>query len=148
MGHDSEITAESISEQLSELWNELTRNQRRFAVAMQEHPTKKDAAISIGLEPDTVYRWNGIVDDVVELLSNDVAAAAYSILESYGTKAAMIKVGGLDSDTEKVRQDSSSEILDRIMGRPTQRNELTGADGDAFEVTYIDYRVGITKAKE
>ena len=29
-----------------------------------------------------------------------------------------------------------------------ERQELTGADGDAFEVSYIDYRVGITEAKE
>ena len=137
MTTNSETTRESISERLSEIWNNLTRNQRRFAVAMQEYSTKKDAAISIGLEPDTVYRWNGIVDEAVELLSNDVAVAAYSILESYGVKAAMIKAGGLDSDTEKVRQDSSSEIMDRILGKPTQRNEITGKDGESITINFV-----------
>ena len=134
-----EIIEKSTSELLSEVWDSLTRNQRRFAVAMQEHPTKKDAALSIGLEPNTVYGWNGRVDEAIELLSKDVSSAAYSILESYGTKAAMIKVGGLDSDAEKTRQDVATELLDRIMGKPTQKQEVTGRDGEPLRIRFIDY---------
>ena len=134
-----EIVEKSTSKQLSDIWGGLSRNQRRFVVAMQEHPTKKDAALSIGLEPNTVYGWNGAVDEAVELFSNDVGLAAYAIIESSGIKAAAIKAAGLDSDSERVRQDVSSELLDRILGKPTQRQEVTCNDGGALRVQWIDY---------
>ena len=111
------------------MWPQLSRNQRRFVVAMQECATKKEAAESIGLEADTVYRWPSIVDDAVKILSDDVEAAVWDILADSAAKAAMVKVAGLDENDDKLRQAVASEILDRIMGRPTQRQEITGADG-------------------
>lgn len=136
MDNHRKITEKSISEPLSEIWAQLTRNQRRFVIAMQEHTTKKDAALAIGLEADTVYRWNGIVDDAIELLSQDITTAAYAIIESYGVKAAMVKATGLDSDRENTRQYSATEILDRVLGKPTQRSELTGADGEELNIRF------------
>lgn len=125
---------ESISERLSDLWPKLSRNQRRFVVAMQESATKKEAAEVIGLEPDTVYRWPDVVDEAVKRLSDDVEAAVWDILHSSAAKAAMVKIAGLDDDDSKLRQAVASEIIDRILGKPTQRQEITGADGGALDV--------------
>ena len=96
---------------------------------MLESKTKREAAESIGIKPDTAYHWNATVDEAVELATSDLQAAAVGILHAANSKAAAVKVAGLDSDNERIRQDASSEILDRNMGKPTQRNELTGADG-------------------
>jgi len=116
----------STFEGISELWSQLNRNQRRFVVAMQEFPTKKEAAESIGLEPDTVYRWPDVVDRAVDAFSGDVEAAVMGVLRSIAGKAAMIKASGLDSEDEKVRQAVASEIIDRILGKATQRQEIDG----------------------
>jgi hypothetical protein len=52
-------------------------------------------------------------------------------------KAAAVKVAGLDSDHEKIRQDAASEILDRNLGKPTMRQEITGKAGAELTVKYI-----------
>ena len=120
--------------QFAEIWHKLTTNQRRFVVAMQEHPTKKEAAESIGVQPQTAYNWNGDVDAAVDFMRNNIALATLGIIQANATKAAMIKAAGLDSGDEKIRQDVATEILDRNLGRSTQRQELTGADGDALRI--------------
>jgi hypothetical protein len=124
---------ESVSE-FAALWNQLTPLQRRFVVAMQEHPTKKEAAIALAISPNTVYNWPSIVDTAVSFAVNNVALATLGIMQANATKAAMVKAKGLDSDNERIAQDAATEILDRNLGRPTQRQELTGADGDALRI--------------
>lgn len=107
-----------------QLWQSLNHNQRRFAVAMLDSPSKKEAALAINLEPNTVYKWNGPVDEVVEILLEQARDSAYSILEGSVVKAAMVKVSGLDSDDERVRQSEATEILDRVMGKPKQEQAV------------------------
>lgn len=131
---DETVPEKSISEQFAGLWSVLGHNQRRFVIAMLESKTKKEAAESIGVKPDTVYHWNGMVDEAVALARADIQSAAVGILAAAGSKAAAIKTAGLDSDTEKIRQDVASEILDRNLGKPKQRQEITGADGQAVKV--------------
>ena len=100
--------------------------------------TKKEAAESVGIKPNTTYGWNGVVDEVVAIMRTHSAGTALAILENEVPKAAMIKALGLDSDSERIRQDSASEILDRNLGKPTQRQELTGKDGEKLQVEYVN----------
>lgn len=132
-----QTTENSISDaDFRGLWQGLTHNQKRFAVAMLGATTKKDAALAIGIEPDTVYRWNGEIDQAVEYMQGQAKDAAIEIITNNTVKAAMVKVAGLDSYDEKQRQDAASEVLDRSLGRPTQRQEHTGADGVALVVNF------------
>jgi hypothetical protein len=134
---DREITDKSISEaDFQRLWAVLSHNQQRFAVAMLECPTKKEAAIAVGLEPDTVYRWNGETDVVIAYMRDRARDAAFGVLESAVVKAATIKRAGLDSNDEKMRQDVASEVLDRVLGRATQRTEVSGPDGGPIVLTW------------
>ena len=131
----SESAEKSISSPVNgRLWGKLTRNQQRFAVAMLESPTKKDAALAVGLEPDTVYRWPDEVDEVIDHLIHNAADSAYEILEESVVKAAAIKRAGLDSEDEKMRQGVSSEVLDRILGQAMKRQEISGPEGAALEI--------------
>lgn len=125
------------------MWERLTPTQRRFVVAMQSHATKKDAAESIGIAPQTTYNWNGDVDEIVNYIRDETALAMLGILASAGSEAAMVKVSGLQSGDEKVAQAAASEILDRNLGKPTNRTELTGADGGKLVIEYVnDWRKG------
>ena len=122
------------SKQLNEIWSQLSRNQRRFVVAMQECATKKEAAGMIGLDPQTIYKWPSIVDDAITAFSDDVENSVLHVMKSYASKAVMVKGDGLDSEDEKLRQSVATEIIDRVLGKPTQRQEHTGADGGPIAV--------------
>ena len=122
---EEQTTDKSISEaDFLRLWGDLSHNQQRFAVAMLECPSKKEAAIAIRLEPDTVYRWGSGLDDVIDYMRGRARDAASGVLVSSVIKAATIKRAGLDSGEEKIRQDVASEILDRVLGRATQRQDI------------------------
>ena len=139
MTTDSQSTEKSISEaDFPQLWRELTHNQQRFAVAMLDSTSKKDAALMIGIEPDTVYRWNGALDDVIAFMRTQARDAALEILAHNVVKAAMVKAAGLDSTDEKARQDAAAEVLDRVLGKPTSRTEVSGPDRGPIEYRGFD----------
>ena len=135
---NEETVKKSTSDAFSEMWSKLEPNQQRYAIAALEFPSKKDAAESIGLKVNTVYKWGEEVTAVVDFMRSNAALAALGIITANATKAAMIKAAGLDSDSEKIRQDAATEVLDRNLGRPTQRQEHTGADGGVIRVSLID----------
>lgn len=116
----------------AELWEQLSPLQRRFVVAMQEHPTKKEAALAIEISPNTVYNWPSVVDDTIAFMTNNIALATLGILQANATKAAMVKAAGLDSGDEKIRQDVATEILDRNLGKPKQ--QVANADSGEFVI--------------
>jgi uncharacterized protein YecA (UPF0149 family) len=124
--NNSEVQEKSISEQFAEIWRKLGYNQRRFVVASLEFPTKKEAALAIGIEPDTVYRWPNIVDKAIELAHEETRETAIGMLAESLTKSVMVKIAGLDSDSEKIRQDVATEIIDRLLGRAAQPMTHTG----------------------
>ena len=86
----------------AELWGALTPTQRRFVVAMTEHPNKKESAEAIGIAPQTAYNWNGAVNEAVAFVRENVALATLGVITANAAKAAMVKSAGLDSDDERI----------------------------------------------
>lgn len=117
----------SISERLAEVMRQLTSNQLRFVVAMQECTTKREAAEAIGLEADSVYRWPPVVDEAVKLLALDTVNSARAIRRRALVKAVMVKLAGLDSNDEGTRQKVATEIIEWELGRATQAVEANVA---------------------
>lgn len=124
----------SISEELSEVLSRLTTNQIRFVVARQEAQTDREAAESIDLRPDTVYRWPDDVKLAVQLMARDGLTTATHIRRRHLAKAMLVKIGGLDSDDESVRQKVASEIIEWELGKAAQRQELSGPAGGPIGV--------------
>lgn len=116
--------------EFAELWKGLTRNQQRFAVAMLDCPSKKEAAGMVGISDSTVYRWGEDIDRVIELLLQDAQESALTILAGVAVRAAVTKQDGLDSEDERIKQGVATEILDRVLGRATQRQEISGPGGE------------------
>lgn len=117
MEEAQKILEKSTSERLSEIIPQLTTNQRRFIVAMQGCPTKKEAAEAIGLEPNTVYGWPDVVDEAIDLVTRDVIEAARQLRKSGLLKAIMVKLAGLDNDDDAFRQRIATEIIEWEMGK-------------------------------
>ena len=118
----------------------MTFDQLRYIAIRFEYSTKKEAAEAIGLEADTVYHWPKEIDEVLHLIAIEAEAAARAILKQSLIKAAMIKVSGLDSRDERIRQGSATEVLDRQLGKAILRQEITGAEGGAIPLRIEEWK--------
>jgi len=116
----------SISERLDEILAKLSKDQIRFVVALQDYPTKKDAAQSIGIQPNTVYGWNGEIDEAVQLMAQERLEAAQALRRHALMKAIAVKIAGLDSDNELVRQKAATEIIEWELGKANQPLDISG----------------------
>ena len=137
---------ESISERLSDVLDKLSLDQIRYVVARQEFSTDKEAAKSIGLKPDTIYRWPSEVKEAVRLMAFDGMATAQHIRRKALAKAMLIKVKGLDSGDEVLRQRVATEIIEWEMGKAMQPAQISGNDGGP--VQFVQIGIGGIKVDE
>lgn len=120
------------------LWRRLTRTQRQFVMSYHEYKTKKDCAEALDISPNTVYAWPDHVWEAAELYQDHVSGAAWTTLADNVSKAALVKAAGLDSNDERIKQMTATEILDRIFGKAKQRTEVSGKDGAPITVEYVN----------
>jgi hypothetical protein len=117
---------------------QLSKDQLRFVVAMQEHKTKDAAAKALHLKPDTVYHWDvELIEEAINLMAMSIVDSAMEQHRLAANKAAAVRVAGLDSKNEIVRQRAAADILDRILGKVSQGVEVTGKDGGGLVVTIV-----------
>ena len=137
----------SISDQLRVVLEQLSPDQIRFVVARQEYPTDKEAAESIGLKPDTVYHWKSRdkapIDEAGALMAGDGLVVAAHVRRKSLAKAMLVKVGGLDSEDERLRQNVATEVIEWEMGKAAQRTEASGPGGGPIEHK-LSGTVGVT----
>lgn len=138
---NKEKQANPSSERLKEILEELTTDQLRYIVARQDVATDKAAAKEIGVSADTISRWKREdvpIDEAVQLMAFDGLVTALHIRKRNLAKAMAVKVAGLNSDDEKVRQGVATEVIEWELGKSAQ--PITGKDGNpiVFEVKGID----------
>jgi hypothetical protein len=124
-------TKNSISDtDLDRLLSGLTMNQIRFIIARQECSTDKEAAEAINITPDTVYHWKSRdkvpINEVLQAMAADGLVTALHIRRRALDKAMLVKVAGLDSENEHIRQRSSTEIIEWETGKANQPIEHKG----------------------
>lgn len=97
----------------------------------------KAAYEAIGVSRSAFYKWAESERDALRALAQklkaDVQLRVMQLLEGAAEDAARVKVAGLHSRNEGVKQGAASEILDRVLGKATQRQEVTGAEGGPME---------------
>ena len=119
----------STSDALEAVLAELTLDQISFVVARQQTATDKEAAEDIDIKPNTVYGWPPIVKEAVRLMAMDGLVTARHIRRRNLAKAMLVKVKGLDSDDETIRQRVSTEVIEWELGKAKQTTEHSGPDG-------------------
>ena len=107
------------------------------ANARSDSQACRDAGVSRGWLRD---RDNQDLLERALVFKADVTYRAQLILEEAVEEAARVKAGGLHVRDERIKQAAATEILDRRFGRPTQRQEVTGKDGNPMkiEVEYVN----------
>ena len=126
----------STSERLSEILPQLSKDQLRYVIARQEHPTKKDAAVSIGMKANTAYNWNGLVEEAVELMALESVESARIMNRKVIPKAMAVKIAALDSDNEAIRQKAATELIEWMTGKAPQ--PLTGEGGGPLAIAMVE----------
>lgn len=121
---------------LREILAQLTKNQVRLVVALQEYPSTDEAAKAIRLSPKTVYNWNPearqLIEEAAQIMSANVLEAALEIRRHNLVKAMAVKSAGLDSPNEVIRQKAASEIIEWELGKPNQ--PISGKDGSPIVI--------------
>jgi hypothetical protein len=131
----------SISEQLAAILDQLSTDQIRFVIARQEFKTDKEAAESIDLKPDTVYHWKSRegapLNEAVRLMAGDGLVIAQHLRRRNLAKAMAVKVAGLDSKDERMRQGIATEIIEWEMGKAEQPQKHTGTGDEGEFIVHI-----------
>ena len=74
------------------------------------------------------------LDEIALAFKREVILRANMVLDDAVVKAAEVKVKGLDSRDERIKQAASTEILDRRIGKPLNKVEIP-KDGNEIIVT-------------
>lgn len=90
--------------------------------------TDKDGYTNAGISKPTFYRWSREtrkhLNKLALQLKLETALKAKLVLKAATKEAAEIKVEGMKSRNERIRQGASTEILDRMLGKPTQETKV------------------------
>lgn len=136
------INSEKLLTEANEILSTATPEQIKWVYARLVCKTDKEAAKQAGVHHVTVSQWPNKLglNRAVSLLLRSPIEAALRILEDAAIEAAIIKTSGLKSKKEGIKQAAATEILDRNMGRPKQRQEFTGAEGGPIEIEDVSAR--------
>jgi len=123
------------SDELDAVLTRLTVEQIRFVIARQNCATDKDAAEQIGIRPRTTYSWDNKdeVNEAVRLMAVDGVATALHLRRRHLAEAMAVKIQGLRSKNERTRQAVATELIEWELGRATQKQEVSGPDGEALK---------------
>lgn len=105
----------------------------RYVTARLQIPEKSAAAKSVNILPATMFKWPDYVERAVTLIAQQQLDTARHLLEHTLVRAMMVKIAGLDSPKEQVRQAVATEIIEWNLGRPRQQTDL------AVKVDDTDY---------
>jgi hypothetical protein len=98
-----------------------------YVMARSEVTSDKQGYENAGVSKPTFYGWGKEKREYLNELARDLKVAtglkARLLLSGATERAAEIKIKGLESRKEHIQQSVSTEILDRMLGKPTQKNE-------------------------
>lgn len=127
---------------LEQILERLSVDQIRFVIARVDSITDKEAAEKVGLNYGSIRQWpreiKELIDRACHLMAEDGLITALHLRRRALARAMEIKLRGLDSKDEKIRQAVATEIIEWELGKATQRQEHTGAEGRPIE--FIEVR--------
>ena len=119
---------------------EITHEQRKWVIERLLARSDAAAARKIGIRPETVCRWENKaeLDWAVNELLKHPQQQALEILTVAVVDAARAKLEGLrikkEDGTETWHQGIATEVLNRVLGAPVQRSEVSGPQGGPIEI--------------
>ena len=118
--------------ELQTILRQLTPLQIEFVIARSDVDTDREAAKIAGVTESTVRSsWcrNGtkpLIDRAVQLMKYDGVITAMELRRRNLARAMAVKVAGLESRNERVRQACATEIIEGMLGKAEQVNRVEG----------------------
>lgn len=120
-------------EELINRLQQLTPNELDFVMARSSHNSVKDACKEAGLSQSTVYGWDNReeLEQMALELRLDRHVEVELKLRDALPEAVQTIIDGLKERHYDTKFKSAVEILDRTLGKPTQKQEVSGKiDGE------------------
>jgi CRISPR/Cas system CSM-associated protein Csm2 small subunit len=127
--------------QLSDILRTLSPEQLRFVAARMYERSDRAAALECGLPPSTVYGWENLdeVRAAVHLAQLDGVHVAQERLRRLMDKAVDVLADEMDGKSRNAKRlEAAIEVLDRVMGKAVQRNEVSGKDGGPVTLAVVE----------
>lgn len=122
---------------LSKVFESLDERELEYVLARVDAKSNAEALRNCGFSQGWLN--NRDIDDLnqrAHKIRINKAVRASIILEEATVEAAKVKAKGLKSRDERVKQAVATEILDRALGKPTQRQDIT-TDGSKITIRLV-----------
>jgi len=124
---------------LKTILDQLEDNRLDYVLARSKTKSDADGIRNSGVGKTTFYGWDkeerDKLNELAQKLKRETAIRALMLLQDAVEEAATVKIQGMKSRNEHIKQNAASEILDRQLGKPTQRTEHTGDGGGEIGIT-------------
>jgi hypothetical protein len=126
--------------------DELTDQRLDYVLARSRVNSDSQALRDAGMSRSTFYGWTlderERLNELAQRVKREAALRAMMVIQDAAEAAAQVKVGGLKSKNEHIKQDVATEILDRIVGKALNKTEVSGKDGGAIVVSWDEVTTG------
>jgi hypothetical protein len=132
---------------LQTVLNQLEDNRLDYVRARSLVNSDAQAIKDIGISKTAFYKWPAEerekLNELAQQLKRATVARAIMALQAAAEEAALVKIAGLKSRDERLKQSAATEILDRNIGKPSQSIKLGGDGGEPIKVIPYDYGAAI-----
>jgi len=115
---------------LRTILDQLEDNRLAYVMARSKVTSDRQGYLDAGVSKATFYLWpteeREKLNDIAQRLKRETAARALMTLQDAAADAAKVKVEGLKSRDERVKQSVATEILDRTVGKVPTEVEVRG----------------------
>jgi N-methylhydantoinase B/oxoprolinase/acetone carboxylase alpha subunit len=113
--------------------NRLSDQRLEYVMARSRVNSGAQAIRDSGISRATFYSWSqderDKLDEIAQQIKRSVAIRIINKLEEHADDAVMALIGTLKSRNENIKQKAAIEILDRVIGKSTQRVEADITSG-------------------
>lgn len=118
--------------------DKLEDTKLKYVIERSQVYTDADGYRNAGIPKATFYSWDAKerdkLNDIAQQFKRDIAMRIITKIEASGEAAADTLISQLKSRNESIKQKASIEIINRLIGTPTQKQEITGKDGEPFVI--------------
>ncbi len=97
---------------------------RAYVLERSKVTTDKDGYTNAGFSKATFYKWDteerDYLNNLAQRIKTEVALQIMMRLQEAGLEAVEVKVGGLKVRDQRIKQKTSTEILEWLIGKPNQ----------------------------
>jgi hypothetical protein len=120
----------------------LQDKQLAYVISRSKSVSTAEALRNANLGKNVYYKWTEeereYLEEVAYKLQRENAVRAMMILQDAAVKAAEVKVSGLNDRDSRIKQSVATEILDRTVGKSTDKLDVTSGGEPIVQVEYVN----------